>query len=391
VNPFDGQQYLYPHIMNGIVKATDDPNQDGRCRIWVPAIDGERYAVDALPWAEYASPFGGVTTDFKAGRDLKQTSGPRAYGFWAIPKIGAEVLVFCLNGDPSARYYFASHIGMHRNRGLPTGRNDDITKGRLSDTGNPIQPATNNLKQQFGDLSAPQAKTRGAFERQAAQNKTTKDGKEGYYPNAVDGSILDPQEYCFVTPGGNAFIMQDDPENCRMRFVTTEGNQIIFDDANERIYVSTARGGTWLELDEDGPVHVFANESVSIGAGKDINLAAKRDVRIAAGRDIDMSANGSVRVQAKGALHVKSSGGSVYVSACSNLSLRSDAVTSVDGQTLLNLCGPTIINKVNSGSRTPYDHADSCADDAQTPTITPSHEPWNRPASAIKRNKNWRP
>src|SRR5690606_7835095 len=133
-----------------------------------------------------------------------------AYGFWAIPKVEATHLVFCIHGNQTSRCYFASTDRLHRNRSLPAGRNVDShgNVGPWGDAGdgsgklNPIQPAYDNLREQFqDDLNASEAQTRGVYERQVAQAKDDKDGNEGYSSNPADPSYLDPQTYCLVTPG----------------------------------------------------------------------------------------------------------------------------------------------------------------------------------------------
>lgn len=313
----------FPFITEGIVKDTEDPQQNGRIKIWCPALDGEEYDIELLPWAEYASPFGGVTNDFVAGRNKTSSSGPVSYGFWALPKIGAQVLIFLLNGDPNRRFYFASYFGLHRNRSIPAGRNvnpneNPIPEGPFTDTYDQLQPAYDNIRTAFqGKMSASQTKTRGGFERQVAQDITEKDGKDGYAKNPVDEQYLDSQSYCFVTPGHHTFLMNDAPDNCRIRLKTCEGNQVIIDDTNERIYISTSKGKTWIELDEDGHIHVFGSESVSVRAGKDINLYADRDFNVEAGNNINMKAiNGEAKISSQGDLHIRSAGGTIYQTAC---------------------------------------------------------------------------
>jgi phage gp45-like len=300
----------FPFITDGIVKDTEDPQQNGRVKIWCPALDGEEFDIDLIPWAEYATPFGGVTNDFNAGRNKTKSQGPTSYGFWALPKMGAQVLVFLLNGDPSRRFYFASYYGLHRNRSLPGGRNKNESgaPGPFTDTYDPLQPAYDNMRTAFqGNMGSPQAKSRGWFQRQVAQDKTDKDGKDGYEPNPVDGKYLDPQSYCFVTPGHHMFVMDDSAHNARIRLKTCEGNQVIIDDSNERIYVSTAKGKTWIELDEDGHIHVFGSQSVSLRAGKDVNIYADRDINLEAGNNINTkSVKGTTKITAKGDIHIRS-------------------------------------------------------------------------------------
>ena len=398
----------YPFITEGYVMGTDDPNQMGRLKVWCPALDGQDFTVESLPWAEYASPLAGVTTDFPTGRNAVQSNGHVPYGFWAIPKLNAQVLVFLLNGNSNRRFYFASYYDLHRNRGLPAGRNLDQNtpphQGPWTDTYEPLQPAYNNLRQQFNnDLSNPIAQTRGAYERQAAQAQTEKDGKEGYAPSAADANnFKDPQSYMWVTPGHNMITMSDNPENCRVRVKTCEGNQIILDDTNERIYVSTAKGKTWIELDEDGHIHIYGSQSISVRATQDINLTAGNNVHIEAAEGIHMVAGGHIRASGSN-VHLKA-GETLAASGCtvdvngSKTRITGDTVD-VKSAGLLALQGSKIT--ANTGtSPTDMDKdqlilpggpaaSASCAAMAEPASIIPAHEPWVRPSNN-SRNKHFK-
>ena len=401
-----------PFIMEGQVVATDDPEQMGRVKVWIPALDGEKYNVDFLPWTNYASPFFGFTKDYPKGAEGAKNSNQSAYGFWAIPKIGAVVLVFCLNANPDQRYYFASKVLYHKNRSLPAGQNFDKNGnvgpfGELLD-GARTQPAFNNLSEQFsGQLNSPQAKSRGAFERQVASDN----GNDGYSTSPVDESYVDPQTYCFVTPSGHAMIFQDDPKFARLRVKTSEGHQIILDDTNERIYISTAKGKTWIELDQDGHLHVFAAESMSFNSRENINFHASKDINLYAENNINLKANtGTFKIESGGDMHLKSIG-SIFSSACESFSMlsekdfriTSDGNLEVFSQSSVALTASSSIDVKGGGGMTvsakplhfngpsarTAERAE-CAERAGNPQIIPNHEPWSRPASKNSRGPNWR-
>lgn len=357
-------------FIEGVVVDTSDPQQMGRLRVWCPAVDGEGIDVETLPWARYVSPFAGQAIGYPAGSTSAQTPGPVGYGFWAVPKVGATVIVGFLYGDRNQRFYMGSFFPEHGNRSLPAGRNSD--NGPTSDTIEPVQPATSNLSAQFqGNLQASEAETRGAYERQVAQAVTEKTGEEGYQKGVLE-SGYDPQTYSFVTPGRHALIMQDNPENGRVRIKTADGHQVIFDDANERIYISSAKGQTWVELDSDGRVHIYAGDSVSITSGGDFNLAAKGNVNIQAGGNLNLLAGGYGRL-----------------SACDDVSLSADGTLNLMSGGQMNFKAGA--NLIQSGSQIHLNGPGAAsAPCAVAPTVVPQHEPWTRPASKTKRNKNWR-
>lgn len=400
------------YIFEGQVVATDDPLEAGRVKVWCQSLDGASPEVDRLPWAEYVSPFSGFTTDFPAGPDAVETAGEAGYGFWAIPKIGASVVVFCLEGNATRRCYFGSLLQRNTPLTLPAGVNKSGPNS-LARNGafTPMEPASTFLKAQFdNNLDSSEAQTRGAFERTAGNmSRITKDPAAGYAQSPIEGeTYLDPQTYCFVTPGRNALIFQDDPTTARLRLKTANGAQIILDDANERIYVSTAGGKAWIELDQDGHVHVFASESMSVRSGKDLNLVADGNVNVEAGQAVNVKARGGdIRLSTSKSLQLSATA-DIYATACNALHFmgENDAFvsagnslhlkggkaanlqgnsTNIKGSTIKQTAGRIDLNGPDAASAADAD----CAIKADSPEVVPGHEPWSRPESSGPRNKNW--
>lgn len=370
-----------PHLVDGVVIDVNDPQQMGRVKVWIPAVDGKDYDPKNIPWALYTTQVGGSINNYRGGNAATPSGGLTAYGLWTPLKVGAAVVVAFLFGNPNSRAVIACFYPDHRNRSLPVGRNrPDIAQVPVGDNLNPIEPQNGNLQEQFaGNMTRSESKTRGVYERQVGQDKTNKDGTEGYQPNqdpgyssAVEQNGLDPQTYCWVTPGRHAIIMQDNAQTGRVRIKTSEGHQVIFDDANERIYVSTAKGKTWLELDEDGHIHVYASESISMYAGEDINLTAQRDVNVQAGRNINAVAGKSILASACDEVHVTGDSG-IKLTSHANFDIFAEGGLIEEGE-VIHLNGPRAR------------HA-TCP---IVPPIIPDHEPWARPATKGERNKNWK-
>lgn len=364
-----------PFLVEGVVVDTSDPQEMGRLRVWCPAIDGDSVDMLTLPWAVYLSPLAGQANSYPAGGG-GNSSGPVSYGFWAIPKVGAQVLITFLYNDYNQRVYLGSFFREHGNRSLPVGRN--TPSGELqSDSYGAIEPALSNLKAQFGDLSSSIAKTRGAYERQVAQPADDKNPNEGYDIRVVkagekDAGDLDPQTYCITTPGRHAILMQDNPKFARVRIKTAEGHQVIFDDANERIYVSVAGGQSWFEMDKDGHVHVFGAETISMSAGADFNIQALGNVNISAGKNLNLNASGYARM-----------------SACDDLSLSGDGGVNITSGAKMNLLAASTVLQTGSKIHLNGPTAET-APCATKPRVIPSHEPWTRPETTGTRGKNWK-
>jgi hypothetical protein len=364
-----------PFLEEGVVVDTNDPQQMNRVKVWVPAIDGDSYKVAELPWAKYMSQLGGQTRDYPAGPTAAVASGLTGYGLVLPPKTGAVVIVGFLYGDPNRRVLMGSIWRDHGNRSLPHGRNQS---GPVTDVLSALEPAASNLQAQFnGNLTASEAMTRGVYERQVAQAQTEKDGNEGYQTNVVDPTLdsgkanYDPQTYSLTTPGRHALIMQDNPTTGRTRIVTAAGHQILLDDANERVYISTARGAAWVELDQDGRVHIYAGDDMAITTDGSLNITVAKDFSLQAGGNINLQASADVKLAACGALHAAGNGVNLESNADFNILAASNILQTGSN---IHLNGPQAASA-------------TCPD---TPTIVPAHEPWTRAGTKGSRNENWK-
>ena len=278
-------------LVIGIVRDNNDPMHMGRLRVFIPGYDSPNLKNDELTWCMMMSPFMGVTKGMTVGRDGEKIDGTRAYGMWNIPKIGAQVIVALLNGDESTRIWVGCIANTYNNTSLPNGKN----KGN---GGNSVaQASEENKKIPTSNMYGLNAdKSRGPFERNVAQsniNQNAGNSSDGYHKNPDDPKNLESQVYCWVSPGGHFITMSDSSDHCRVRVKTISGQQIIMDDTSERIYISTAKGKTWVELDEDGHIQIYGESKISIASDKDISIAAKDNIHMRAGGNIYMEANGT--------------------------------------------------------------------------------------------------
>ena len=340
----------------GFVVDNDDPLQQGRVRVFSPAYNDDPKKILHLPWCAYVSPVAGSISQDAYTRghvDGNATSsGPVHYGFWAIPEIGAHVILACINGDPRRRIWLGCIPNHQETHTMGHGRfkhEGNAVNGPLTSTGNQIEPTATKLKEAFnGDIKSSEWKTRGADyqittvtdrpspEKSAYVDDTHEDianseedewvksilGEHGYdwtsYKNL--GAFLASKVYSWTTPGFHSVTMDDRPFNSRIRFRTTGGHQIILDDTNERIYFGTSEGKSWVELDSAGNIDVFAERRLSVHAEKDLNFSAGESIRFKAGKFISMYAgsesgqeglpeklnDGEIRIHSSNDMHIKS-------------------------------------------------------------------------------------
>ena len=310
----------------GTVVDTNDPQGRGRVRAYCPDYgDIPGAAIETIPWCRYVSSFGGMVTSDTMGRGPtdKKTDGSVAYGMWSVPKVGSEVLLICINGDSSRRAYIGCLMPDNAEHTMPHGRFLD-GDGPFSSTEKPIEPLYSNLKKAFGDdHNKHEFKTRGAdssvtgltqndIDKKLTTSKK-KDSNTGYkksrmHPDKksdITDVTFDPQIYSMTSPGFHSISMDDSLDNGRIRIRSACGHSIIMDDTNERIYINTAEGNSWIELDQDGTIDIYSSKSVSVNSDTDISFHAKESIRLDS-KNIHLTASEDIRVTATNSVDFKS-------------------------------------------------------------------------------------
>ena len=343
------QKLTQDYVTLGTVVDTNDPQQMGRVRVvcqqWGDSWSSD---VEELPWAIYVTPFGGQTQVGTRGPGIQESEGGIAYGMWAVPTVGAQVVVMCIDGNPMTRMYFGCVYDQHVPHTMPHGRfmyddHPELEKtgaspapyGPYTSTEKYIQPLTANMKQAFGSKDEPNYEYRSraadytvsrvdisqigsTYSKVQDDANVEHDGwtsTQGYQTSRSDPEVqssytdsnYDPMIYSIVSPGFHAFSMDDRQENCRLRLRTTSGHQIIMDDTNERIYIATAQGNNWIEMDQDGNIDIFTSNKLSVHAQKEINFTSDDTIRMYAKKGIHMHSDDEVRIESTKDIHVRTS------------------------------------------------------------------------------------
>jgi len=393
-------QNLMDSVTIGIVVDTNDPQQMGRvraiCARWGDSFDTP---VEDVPWTLYSSPFGGQTQVGSRGPGIEESRGGVAYGMWAVPKVGAQVLIMCIDSDPNQRVYIGSIYDQFTPHTLPHGRfmyddhpsldNTITPSGPYTSAEKPIEPLSSNAKQAFGNKSKPnfEWQTRAADYTASAvdvavlnstassvpdDKDVSSDGwtsRQGYQTNRQTPNLkttltercLDSMVYSLTSPGFHSLSMDDRMENCRIRFRTTSGHQIIMDDTNERIYIATAKGENWIEMDQNGNIDIFTTNKVNVRAKQGINLTSDEDIRLHAKKQIHMYAGDNIHIQTQKQLHVKT-GDTLHLTSGAQMNF-------LAGGDLVQTASPNI--HFNGPPATP-------ATKAKWTHRVPDHEPWGR-------------
>lgn len=314
-------------ITSGKVVDVNDPLQRGRIKVFCPTYGDVASEIEHIPWASYCAPFAGVSVNPTTGPDEDTTGGVMSYGTWAIPDVGATALVTLVDGLPNRRVWIGCLQGDYFTHTMPHGRFKADSKVPLSSTEKEVEPLASNAREAFNNnvdsyeygtriidrqVSAISAESIGTAVTYSEEpddidfNIDRSDGKstkftQGYSNNR--SSI-----YSTTTPGRHSSVMDDDPQNSRIRFRTATGHQVILDDTNERIYIGTALGNTWIEIDGKGTIDIYSSEDTSIHSDGDLNLSAGKSVRIAGAKGIHLASGKDIRMHSKESTHVRSDG-----------------------------------------------------------------------------------
>lgn len=401
-----------PYVTLGMVVDTNDPQQMGRVRV-ICSQWGDTWGtpVEDLPWALYMSPFGGHVQVGTRGPGVQDSEGSVAYGMWAVPKVGSQVAVLCVDGNPMTRMYFGCVYDQFTPHTLPHGRfmyddhpeleksgTDPKPYGPYTSAEKFIQPLAQNLKRAFGNVGEPnfEFRSRGAdysvsrvdvsqLTQTYSKAQDDKDVKhedwtstQGYQASRTDPNApstytdrnYDSMVYSFTSPGFHSLSMDDRQENCRVRLRTTSGHQIILDDTNERIYIATATGNNWIELDQDGNIDIFTANKLNVHAAKEINMTSDESIRLYGKKGVHIKSDEEMRVDVASDIHVKT-GANLRVNAGSTLNLQSGGNMNMSAGGVIAGDGSAV--HWNSGRSSPAGEQL-----ALWTNRVPNHEPWAR-------------
>lgn len=387
-------------ITVGIVVDTNDPSECGRvravCAQWGDSYDSN---VEDLPWILYGASIIGVAERGYRGPEQIQTTGKMAYGMWNIPKVGAQILVACIDGNKSNRVYVGAIPEMASMHTMPHGRynyqaegSGSLPHGPHTSSDKAIEPLATNLKSAFGsNTTNHEYMTRGAdysvskvlVENLGNSTSNTPDDyryitkqfwtqTNGYQINRMDathsGSMKryseDNQVLAITSFGFHSLSMDDRQENCRVRIRTTTGHQILMDDTNERIYIATNEGANWIEMDSKGNIDMFSDNKISIHSVGDLNLTSDKCVRLYGKEGIHAYTPGSLHLNSFGATHILADG-AIHLTSSSTTNIKAG------GQVLVSAG----VIHLNGPSAAP-------ATKAKWTNRVPTHEPFARTSTA---------
>ena len=356
-----------PSMYIGVVKKNDDSQNMGRLQVWIEEFGGDPEDESSWIGVSYASPFGGTTSIFDQGTNVKEYEDTiKSYGFWAVPPdLDARVLVGFAAGKLDKGYWFACLFQRGTQVSIPgipakntwTGENKPAAPKNRKDSDPDLEkyvehkPMSNALKQQ-GLANDP---IRG----------TTSSGATREAPSKVIG---------LLTPGQHQFVMDDgdkDGNSKLIRLRTTSGTQLLLDDTSGHVYIISKAGENWMELSADGRIHIYGSKDISIHTQENLNLYADKSINIEAGIDVNIKSGNDVHAEAGS--NVKTLAGQDTLITSGSTSNINSGIAHYETAGVIHMNGPT-------ASSTPAFELNSLVVNQSVTTsictTVPEHEPW---------------
>jgi len=411
----------------GIIKNNSDVLRTGRVEVYIPAFGGPEIATNSWIPVQWCTPYYGKTDKSNIGKD--EAEGIYSYGMWmSPPDPGVRVVVAFLEGLRDKGVCIGCLIddmSNHMTPGIPSSKHwlespevADLLPAAVS--GKDILPVIErNVKYNNKDRSTP-----GIVKRPVNIPLLKIFKQQGLLSDTVRGQSFSSSQrennsavYGISTPGrsvntdpatnaalkarmeegtataedlkvkkrlpGHMFIMDDGDANGDsniMRLRTSTGHQILMDDKKGIVYVATASGNAWIEMDNTGNTNMFSagnfsvhcEGSFNVQAGGNINIEADKNVHIkskeaavkihAEDGTIDAVSEKGTYLQSEGPLHVRTAEDQKFTALDSDIHHNGPEATVAST--------PTTNDLVTSNNN--KDVLSSIAN------VVPEHEPWSR-------------
>jgi hypothetical protein len=350
--PTGNAQYQQHGMHVGIV--VDDIDEMKMNRVWVyipgvsaynPNVTYARYTNTRMPMNSDGSPGAQIpsmrtgfmlahpTTPFSGSdktREPTASDGRQAtigqsnsYGFHSQPRNGDMLMITFAGGSP-ANCFFTGHVPK-------SGENDMIpglTPGTTQASGAGYSTNVGPAMVQADSDTMPRAQT--VFFQNITDSGLIQDPLRGAgtssatreSPSRVTGikTAGDPDSLMM----GHQLVLDDHPDSQLVRLRTSKGFQVLLCDTGNFIYIGSATGKTWFEMDDSGNVHVYAASSINYHAAQDFNLFCDRDFNLHVGGNSNWITEGDTRIRMSGGgdITVGEGSGDLNITTINNLMVK---------------------------------------------------------------------
>ncbi len=302
-------------VYRGYVIDNEDPGRMGRVKVsiarfygmlnpeLVAQVDRDSEYLGAV-WCRFLSPFGGTTPI--------EGNSQRSYGMVGSPAdLDTEVLV-AFSGDTNVGIVLGVLPDETRNGSMAGPQSGLDSNGIFTIVQEVAKTRTSENSRPDAHLQAAQLEMQGL-------NKDRLRGLNFSNPRRDSKSRVTGMS----TPDGHALIMDDggaeDQASNLVRIRTSSGAQILMDDTNGFIYIVSRDGNSWIEMNRNGDLDVYAQSSINFNTAGDFNINADGN--------INMQSKLGTNIKSLGVAGVKmhASTGTIDIKAHSNLQIETES------------------------------------------------------------------
>jgi hypothetical protein len=264
------------------------------------------------------TPMGGAT-NVGLNDDVSDPAGTaKSFGMWMQPPAPGTTVLVQFNPGMRNPVLMGGLITAPTNHNLGGNASAETKDGEIApvaeqnpnDTSDPYsKPGNTERAETLNDQGLDQDYVRGHSMSSARRES----------PSKVMG---------ITTPGGASITMDDGAADGagsqNMRIKTPGGGQVLIDDSTGIVFITNQGGSTHIEMNAEGQIDIYSDNSFSIASGEDINfhaqgninMQADQGINIQAGADgikaatdgnIDTHSTGTTNIEATGSLSGKSS------------------------------------------------------------------------------------
>ena len=316
-------------------------------------VGNDDAAEGQLLQARYLSPFYGVTSvDYVSDAEDTYNNTQKSYGMWMIPPdVGSTVMIMFVKGQGwfwlgcvlddkmnfmtpgyASTYYNVDESKVTDKERVPVAEYNKIIGAETLDSTTITKPATPQevvlddqglLEDDIRGITSSSARRETPSMVFGISTPGPLDKQDGAKTGAVGKREYRNQNTFVSRLGGSSFVMDDGddkwlrktnasegpPEYARVenqeddgdptllhneliRLRTRTGHQILMHNTEDLIYISNARGTTWIEFTSDGKIDIYAQDSISVRTQNDLNFYADRDINIECGRNFNTKVRG---------------------------------------------------------------------------------------------------